>query len=140
MTPAARLAAQAQGTPTTTSTQATATLTVQITGLRNGKGIVSLTLYRDSKPVETRNVAIDAGTLSARTEFEKIPQGVYAVYVFHDENMNGKLDTNFMRMPLEGYGMSNNPRKRMGKPGFDETNFPVNQPECSIEIKMVYWQ
>jgi uncharacterized protein (DUF2141 family) len=44
-----------------------------------------------------------------------------------------------MGIPVEGYGMSNNPPRRMGRPGFDETNFQVNQPQCAIEIKMIYW-
>ena len=96
-------------------------------------------MYRDAKFVEGREVEIDAATLSAKVVFEKIPRGAYAVNLFHDENMNGKMDTNFLGMPLEGYGFSNNPGKRMSKPGFDETSFQVNQPECAIEIKMIYW-
>jgi uncharacterized protein (DUF2141 family) len=83
---------------------------------------------------------IDAGTLRASTVFDTLPQGAYAVYVFHDENLNGKMDTNFVGMPVEGYGMSNNPKKRMGRPSFDETNFQMNQPKCAIEIKMIYWR
>jgi uncharacterized protein (DUF2141 family) len=146
-TSAGRLAAQTQAAaapaqaPATAAApaQAASTLTVRVTELRNAVGKIRLTLFRDSSPVETREVEIDAATLSAKTVFEKISPGVYAVYLFHDENMNGKMDTNDMGIPLEGYGMSNNPEKRPGKPGFDETNFPVNQPECAIEIKMIYW-
>ncbi|MGP8176101.1 MAG: DUF2141 domain-containing protein [Terracidiphilus sp.] len=136
-TSAGRLAAQTQAPAA--PAQPVSTLTVRVTGLRNAEGKIRLTLFRDSNPVETREVEIDAGTLSAQTVFEKISPGVYAVYLFHDENMNGMMDTNDMGIPLEGYGMSNNPEKRPGKPGFDETNFPVNQPECAIEIKMIYW-
>ena len=135
MTSAGQLAAQAALAPA----QAASTLTVQITGLRNAKGKINLTLYRDSKFVETRDVEIDAKTSSAKAVFEKIPQGIYAVYLFHDENINGKMDTNFMGMPTEGYGMSNNPKKRMGRPGFDETNFQLSQPEFQVEVKLIYW-
>jgi len=45
-----------------------------------------------------------------------------------------------MGMPTEGCGMSNNPKKRMGRPGFNETNFQLNQPATTIEIKLIYWQ
>ena len=137
MTSAGQFAAQAQAAHATA--QAASTLTVQITGLRNAKGKINLTLYRDSKFVETRDVEIDAKTSSAKAVFEKIPQGIYAVYLFHDENINGKMDTNFMGMPTEGYGMSNNPKKRMGRPGFDETNFQLSQPEFQVEVKLIYW-
>ena len=134
---ATRLAAQTQPKPA--PAQITSALTVKVTGLRKASGKIRLTLMRDSNTVEKREAEIDTGTLSAQTVFENLPQGVYSVFVFHDENMNGKMDTNDMGIPLEGYGMSNNPEKRPGKPGFDETNFPVNQPECAIEIKMIYW-
>ena len=115
------------------------TLTVRVTGARNAKGNVHLVLYRDSQFVEIRVAEMDARTRSAQFVLERLPQGIYTVHVFHDENMNGKMDTNFVGMPREGYGMSNNPQKRMGKPGFDETNFQLNQPEATIEIKLIYW-
>ncbi len=133
--PSAGLNAQAPAA----SAQSTSTLTVRITGIRNANGKIRLALYRDSNFVEGREVEIDAKTLSAKTVFANLPQGVYAVNLFHDENMNGKMDTNLFGMPVEGYGFSNNPAKRMGKPGFDETNFQLNQPEAAIEITMIYW-
>ena len=119
--------------------QAVSNLTVHVTGIRNTKGRIGFSLYRDRQFVENRQAEIDPKTLTATIVFEKIPQGVYTVQLLHDENMNGKMDTNLFGMPVEGYGMSNNPKKRMGKPGFDETNFQLNQPQCAIEIKMIYW-
>jgi uncharacterized protein (DUF2141 family) len=119
--------------------QAVSNLTVRVTGIRNANGKISLALFRDSVFVERRFVEIDANTLTAQTVFVNLPRGIYSVNVFHDENMNGKMDTNLFGMPVEGYGFSNNPAKRMGKPGFDETNFQLNPPEAAIEIKMIYW-
>ena len=119
---------------------ATATLTVHVNGIRNATGKIHLALFRDSIAVDKRDLDIAPKTHSAAVVFEKIPQGTYAVYLIHDENMNGKLDMDEMGMPLEGYGMSNNPPRREGKPGFDETNFKVANPEVSIEINMIYWQ
>lgn len=119
--------------------QAVSKLTVRVTGIRNTKGNLRLALYRDSNFVQAQEVEIDAKTLTAVAVFDKIPQGVYTVNLFHDENRNGKMDTNLFGMPQEGYGTSNNPKKRMGKPSFDETNFHVNQPEVAIEIAMIYW-
>jgi uncharacterized protein (DUF2141 family) len=132
---AGQLSAQASAT----STQSASTLTVRVIGIRNANGKIRMALYRDSNFVEGREVEIDAKTLSAKTVFANLPRGVYAVNLYHDENMNGKMDTNLFGMPVEGYGFSNNPAKRMGKPGFDETNFPLNQPEAAIEINMIYW-
>jgi uncharacterized protein (DUF2141 family) len=129
----------AQKAATPAPPQATSALTVRIVGLRNANGKIRLFLTRDSKPVESRLVDIDAQTLTANTVFDKLPQGVYSVTVYQDENMNGKMDTNFVGMPVEGYGASNNPAKRMGPPDPAETNFLLNQPESTIEITLIYW-
>ena len=121
-------------------TQNSSTLTVRVTGIRNTNGKIRLTLMRDSNTVEKRETEIDAGTLSAQTVFEILPQGVYSVFIFHDENMNGKMDFNEMGIPVEGYGASNNPEKRMGPPDPDEAKFTINQPKVAIEIKLIYWE
>jgi uncharacterized protein (DUF2141 family) len=135
---ACRLAAQTRPKPA--PAQITSTLTVKVTGMRNANGKIHLALMRDSNTVEKREAEIDAGTLSAQTVFEILPQGVYSVFVFHDENMNGKMDFNEMGIPVEGYGASNNPEKRMGPPDPDEAKFTVNQPKVAIEIKLIYWE
>lgn len=125
---------------------ATSTLTIRIIGARNNKGRIALAVFQSeagfpgdsSKALRLLEGEIDAQTRSARFVLESIPYGVYAVSVFHDENMNGKLDKNFVGAPKEGYGASNNPRKRMGPPPFDEAKFSLNQPEQSIEITLRY--
>jgi uncharacterized protein (DUF2141 family) len=53
--------------------------------------------------------------------------------------MNGKMDSNEMGIPIEGYGASNNPERRMGPPDPSEAKFTLNQPTSTIEIKLIYW-
>ena len=128
-----RMQAQAQ-------TPAAASLTVKVTGIRNTTGNIRIVLRKDANTtVEARHVEIDAKTLTAQAVFENLPAGDYAVVAIHDENMNGKLDFDPNGMPLEGYGHSNNPAKRMGPPPFDETKFTVAPPGTTIEIKLIYW-
>jgi uncharacterized protein (DUF2141 family) len=123
-----------------------ATLTIRVTGVRNNKGRIALALFQGeagfpgdaSKAVRSQQAEIEARTQSAQFVLQGVPYGQYAVSVFHDENMNGKLDKNFVGAPKEGYGASNNPRKRMGPPPFEEAKFSLNQPAQSIEIKLMY--
>jgi uncharacterized protein (DUF2141 family) len=70
--------------------------------------------------------------------FDNLPRGDYAVAVFHDENMNGRLDKNIFGIPKEGYGFSNNPKKSMGPPKFTDVKFQLSQPEKALEIKLLY--
>jgi len=51
--------------------------------------------------------------------FQGLGAGRYAVAVYQDENRNGKLDKNFLGMPTEPYGFSNDARGSMGPPSFD---------------------
>ncbi|WJI15776.1 DUF2141 domain-containing protein [Pseudoxanthomonas winnipegensis] len=67
--------------------------------------------------------------------FHDLPAGRYAVQVMHDENGNGRLDTNIIGMPTEGYGFSNNPRV-MRKPTFDEAAFDLPDQGTAIVIKL----
>jgi uncharacterized protein (DUF2141 family) len=126
--------------------QSAATLTVKVTGARNAKGAIRAALFRSAKgfPGEateafrTQAANIDPRNLSAQITFTDLPEGVYAVSVFHDENMNQKLDKNFMGIPKEGYGASNNPGKRMGPPRFEDAKFTISGAERVLEIKLLY--
>ena len=60
--------------------------------------------------------------------------GNYAVQVMHDENDNNKLDTNFLGIPSEGYGFSNNPNV-MRRAHFDEARFEVGA-DAAITIRL----
>jgi uncharacterized protein (DUF2141 family) len=124
----------------------TAALTVHVTGARNTKGKIRAALFRgaegfptnSSQAIHTQAADIDPQTSSAQVVFSDLPPGVYAVSVFHDENMNQKLDKNFVGGPKEGYGASNNPKKKMGPPTFEETKFQVSGTEQFLEIKLMY--
>jgi uncharacterized protein (DUF2141 family) len=51
-----------------------------------------------------------------------VPEGTYAVAIYQDVNDNGKLDSNFIRIPKEPYGFSNNIDK-LTPPSFEEASF-----------------
>lgn len=124
----------------------TTTLTVHVIGARNAKGEIRAALFKGaegfpsdaSKAIQKESAHIDPQTLSAQIMFTNVPEGVYAISVFHDENMNQKLDKNLMGVPKEGYGASNNPKRKMGPPNFGETKFQLNGTQQSLEIRLFY--
>ncbi len=144
------LAAQTQAAPAPTPAPArsTSTLAVRITGFRNAKGKINIALFRNATgfPLDIASAAaaqrleIDPQTASATAVFKDLPQGVYAVSVFHDENLTGKMEFDSQGVPQYGYGISNNPDTRQGPPVSDQAVFTVNQAETTIEIKLIYLQ
>ncbi len=79
---------------------------------------------------------IPAGTQQMRIEAD-LPPGTYAVSVYEDLNGNHKLDHNFLGIPREPVGVSNNPSERMGPPRFSECSFRVGATPQTIAVNMV---
>ncbi|MBV7267894.1 DUF2141 domain-containing protein [Winogradskyella luteola] len=67
--------------------------------------------------------------------FKNIPEGTYAVSVFHDENDNGKMDTNFLGIPKEDYACSNDAAGFLGPPKWKDAKFELKE-NTSITITL----
>lgn len=105
-------------------------IVVQVTGFENNKGVCFVCLYDNARafagkgsPVRCETVSIHNQTASV--VFEHVADGTYAVSVIHDANNNKKFDTNFLGIPKEGYGASNNKLPFAAAPKFDENKFAV---------------
>jgi uncharacterized protein (DUF2141 family) len=108
---------------------ATSTIDINVGTFRNTKGWFGCRLFaspagfpKEPTPREQR-IAISGGTV--RCTFTGVAPGTYAVSVMHDENGNGKLDTNLFGVPTEGYGVSNNHTHALSAPTWDESKFQV---------------
>lgn len=65
-----------------------------------------------------------------------ISPGIYAVKVFHDVNDNGLLDTNWIGIPKEPYGFSNDAMGTFGPPSFVQASFKVGAGTSALRIRM----
>lgn len=119
-------------------------LRVEINGLRNAHGQVACALFSSARDFPKNAEKAVAKTTSeivhgqATCEFQGIAPGTYAVSVFHDENSNGKLDTNLIGIPREGVGASNNAKGRFGPPKFAAAAFQYSGDLMSLKITMIY--
>lgn len=119
-----------------------ATLTVKIAGISEAAGSMGVRLVASqdaydgkAKPSAAQKLAVTS-TDPISLRFSDLAPGSYAVLVMHDENGNGKLDSNILGIPKEGYGFSNNPNV-MRKPYFDEAKFEVTAADKVIEIEIL---
>ena len=118
---------------------------VQILNIRNSTGTVACALFESPAgfPVEdlhsaTNVMVIKIRKSQARCDFEDIPKGTYAMAVVHDENMNGKLDTNWLGIPTEGYGFSNDAKGLLGAPSFSAASFPYDGQNLDMTMSLHY--
>ena len=118
---------------------------VKILNIRNSTGTVACALFESPEgfPHEylhfaTNIMIIKIRKSQARCDFEDIPPGTYAMAVVHDENMNGKLDTNWMGIPTEGYGFSNDARGVLGAPTFSAASFAYDGGSLHLTMSMHY--
>ena len=123
----------------------TGEIKVTISGIRNETGNIKISLFDREDPFPEnheqavgRIIAEIEGSIASAV-FKGIPYGEYAISVMHDENNNFILDSNWLGIPREGYGASNNPAPRMGPPRYDDARFSFRQPEITLTIKMVYF-
>jgi len=117
-----------------------ADLTVSVNGIKDTKGTIAIGLFnkrkgflKDAQRYKGVRHRIHGHTV--RYTFASLPAGTYAVSIYHDHNNNGALDRNFLGIPKEGYGVSNNPRV-FGKPTFDQCKFPLKKNKnISIQVR-----
>lgn len=116
-------------------------LTVIITGFSNEEGNCRFALD-NSKFVYERDDTVWIGKVlpivnkQVVVVIDSIKYGEYAVRVFHDENKNEIVDTNFLGIPTEDYGYSNNVSSWFGPPSWERAKFIFNKPEMTIEIEV----
>jgi uncharacterized protein (DUF2141 family) len=122
----------------------TGNLKVVVINMRNGQGQVGFFLYKSSDGFPNHfNKSIMSAyvkTNAASTEytFLNVPMGTYAVCVFHDENNDKTINSNFIGMPKEGIGVSNNAKGHFGPPKYDDAKFILDKQDQTITISLKY--
>jgi uncharacterized protein (DUF2141 family) len=119
---------------------------VEISGLRSDKGQMLCALYSsaqaDAFPKKAdkavARLTAKIAERQAACDFTGVAPGIYAVSVVHDENSNGKLDANFIGMPREGVGASNDAKGHMGPPKFSAAAFQYAGGRLDFKIHVNY--
>ena len=107
------------------------TLKVTLSNLKQANGYAGIGLYSTAasfpiagKAVMVKRIEVKAPG-SVEIELSNVPDGTYAIAATHDLNGNDKFDLNFMGIPKEPYGFSNNIRHSFSAPTFEECKFSV---------------
>ena len=104
------------------------TLTVEIEELRNNEGKLLLELNDENEQI-IKGFSEEIYNNKCTLVVKDLKPGKYAFKYFHDENNDEKLTTNFVGMPKEGFGFSNNAKGKFGPPSFDKMLFEVSESD-----------
>jgi uncharacterized protein (DUF2141 family) len=119
------------------------TISAHVERLRNNHGQVICTLFTPSDKFPDHShkgmtIKVPIQAKQAICRFENVKFGTYAIVAFHDENHDGEFNQNWLGLPKEGFGFSDNPGT-LRKPVFEDAKFTVDQPVVDITIKLNYW-
>ena len=121
-----------------------ATLTVVISSFSSEVGVLNIGIYDNqndwlgSSTVQKRSLTVREHNVGGGviTSFEVEP-GEYAISVHHDDNDNGKMDTNFIGIPKEPTGLSNGAVPKFGPPKYKDAAFLVDKEDMEMPIKLL---
>lgn len=105
------------------------TLEVTVTNVENNNGQIRAVLFKGKQgfPGDAskafKSLSVQAKEGKTVLVFEDIPYGEYAISLLHDQNSNGKMDTNVFGYPQEDYGVSNNATAALWAPQYEEARF-----------------
>lgn len=102
---------------------------ITIKGIEKVKGTVLVAVYNSEDSFMKKHVLSAKQKVSDKqvtVVIDNVKTGDYAITTFHDENDNGKLDTNFIGIPNEPYGFSNDARGSFGPPSFDKAKVKID--------------
>ena len=111
-------------------------LDIEITEIRNNTGNIMLQFFDANEKVIIQEMSAIKDKKCAFS-VKNLKPGKYAVRFFHDENLNGAMETNIPGKPTEGYGFSNNATGKFGPPPFEKWLFELKEDK-KIVLKPLY--
>ena len=119
-----------------------AEIVVKVTNIKNDEGVIRVLLFKeacgfpDSPEKAFHSASVIINNQIATVSFKQLPAGKYAISVFHDSQNTGKLRTNMMGIPKDGYGFSNNARSTFSAPSFESAAFDLEETGKRISIEL----
>lgn len=117
-----------------------ATLNLEIDGVRAAGGRLHVSVQSRAEFMQQSGTAgslVDAPTAGTHRFTYEVPAGEYAVSVWHDDNANGRFDSNEQHIPLDGWTMVNAGQIR-AEPTFDQVKTIVGETPATVRLTMIY--
>lgn len=123
-----------------TALSQTVSINITVNNVKSSKGIIKVCIFNTEKDFpEKTNLAVKCVNTTAtkgvmQIKIEGIASGNYAIAVHHDENSDGKFNTNFFGIPKEASGASNGAKGKMGPPKYSDAVIAINNSKTQFII------
>jgi uncharacterized protein (DUF2141 family) len=118
-----------------------ATITVNVNKVKSAQGDIRASLCENEAAYIAdkciKDIVIKAQKGTNQLVFQNIAPGIYGIQLFHDKNGNGDMDFNFLGIPKEGYGLSNNIKPKLSAPPFKKIAFTVTDSNVVQSIDLI---
>lgn len=117
-------------------------IVMQVDALTTNAGLVYCDLYdkKEGFPTDPRRavarVEARPNSKQATCVFPNMKPGRYAVALWHDVDGDRKFDTNWLGIPSEPVGASNNAKGSFGPPSFKDAAFEYRPPLLKQSIRL----
>ncbi len=113
-----------------------------VRNVKKSEGLITADLYRNEQttflrgPGRLQQVRFAAKSPVTMFCLTAPSDEAHAVAVYQDKNANKKFDKGAFGLPVEPYGVSNNPRMRFGPPHVEEALFDIAAEGTTVEIML----
>ena len=131
------VAAGAGAAPAATTVRVVVTNVLKPGGVLLAGAYSSPDTWLGATTVASKEVPVAGNVSNGTVTFEmQLPPGSYALSVFQDMNGNRKLDTNFIGIPTESSGSSNDAPAKWSAPKFKDALFTVGDTPIELRITL----
>lgn len=116
-------------------------LTIKISNIEKMQGEIKVGVFntgtnflKQGAAIKNYSIKVDKNT--ALLTITDLPKGEYAITMYHDENSDNECNRNFIGIPKEPYGFSNNIKPRMSAPKYEDCKFELTE-NITLHIKMI---
>lgn len=116
-------------------------LTLNIENIESLEGQIIIGIYNTEKgwlekDSEIKQFRVPVNNNTERLVITDLPKGDFAISMYHDKNSDGICNLNFIGIPKEPYGFSNNFKPKFSAPKYEDCKFSLTKDHV-LSIKLV---
>ena len=117
-------------------------LTVTVSNLTSATSPVIISVYNSKNKflglnTQLKTYKVKPTSKTVSMQIKDIKYGEYAIALYQDVNNNGHIDKNFIGVPTEGYGFSNNIEPSVKAPSFTDCKFDYSASANTVKISLI---